>query len=150
MKFEEEIQQTKPISDERKKAVINVVYTGNKITDLVLASLKPFDINDQHFNVLRILKGRFPNPACPGDIRKVLINKRGDLTRLLDKLEKKGWVDRQTNPDNRRMVDIVLTSKGVQVLDSLNQHFKGAAELEGNLSIEEATVLNQLLDKLRG
>ncbi len=150
MRFEDEIKTKQPIKNEKGKAVINTIYTGNLLTEMVVQDLKKYDINDQHFNVLRILKGRYPEAISPGDIKEVLLNKRGDLTRLLDKLDKKGWVKRTTNVENRRMVDVVLTAKGVKALDRINKDFVGAQALSDNITIAEAKELNRILDKLRG
>ena len=149
MKLEDEIKQTKPFSDEGKKAIVNILYTANAIADRLTVVLKPYNINDQHFNVLRILKGKYPEPVCPGDIKEVLINKRGDLTRLLDKLEKKGWVNRETNATNRRMVDVVITKEGLEMIHKMSEEVGVASEFSDNLTEEEAFQLNRLLDKLR-
>ena len=129
--------------------MVNILYTANRISDQLADVLKPYDVNDQHFNVLRILRGKHPEPVCPGDIKEVLINKRGDLTRLLDKLEKKAWVMRETNTDNRRMVDVCITKEGLMVIDQMSKEIEEANQFSGNLTKQEAFQLNALLDKLR-
>lgn len=148
MTIDEEIKQ-KAFENNWQKALVNLHFTSNWFRDYLMAALKPYKINDQHYNILRILKGRYPECASPGDIKEVLINKRGDLTRLLDKLDKLGYVDRATNSNNRRMVDIIITPAGIQLLETLNTVVSTIEQLKMNLSDEEAALLSQLLDKMR-
>ena len=150
MGFEDEIKMTKPFESELKKAMINVIYTGNFFSDRTSKVLKEFGINDQHFNILRILKGKYPKPACPTEIREVLIDKRGDLTRLLDKLDKMDLIIRQTNELNRRMVDVVISQKGIALIKKMTSKLKRVVDDKESLTEKEATVLNRLLDKFRG
>ena len=149
MEFEKEIKTTRPIKNEIGKAVLNTMFTGNVFQNQTMEALKPYNINDQHYNILRILKGRYPGCACPSDIKEVLVNKRGDLTRLLDKLVKMNLVNRETNAENRRMIDVTITQKGLDLLIELDPLIE-TVNLKENLSVEEAKQLNFLLDKLRG
>ena len=149
MKLENEIKQ-KSFINEWSKALVNVAYTGNWLTDNMLSVLKPFDINDQHYNILRILRGRHPGVASPGEVKDVLVNKRGDLTRLLDKLVKKEMVERWSNEENRRMVNLKITQKGLDLIDEIDAHTTIMEHVKGNLTSEEASQLSDLLDKMRG
>ena len=106
-------------------------------------------INDQHYNILRILRGRQPESACPGEIKEVLLNKRGDLTRLLDKLVNKGWVDRQQNPENRRKIDLKITKEGLKFLEDIHKEVECLMEVTSGLNKEEVESLNLILDKIR-
>ena len=150
MEFGEEIQMTKPFRSERDKAFINVMYTGSVLAESVSKILKKHNLNEQHFNILRILKGRHPGSACPGEIKSILLNKRGDLTRLLDKLDKMGYVHREANPENRRMINVTITVSGIQKVDGLSELIDSAEHKKNNLTEAEAKTLNTLLDKLRG
>ena len=147
MRIEDAIKQRK-FDNIWIKALVNLHYTSNFYSDLLLAILKPYRINDQHYNVLRILKGQHPQAVCPGYIKSVLLNKRGDLTRLVDKLCQKGYVARATNPTNRRMVDLNITEAGLQLLQNLHTKIDTFEQLKHKLTIEEASLLNELLDKL--
>ncbi len=150
MRLEEAIKQKKPFDSELNKAVVNVVFTSNFFMDDMVRNLKEFDINDQHYNVLRILRGAYPGSLCPGEIKQVLLNKRGDLTRLIDKLVKLGYVNRDVNLENRRMVDISINKEGLNLLNTINKKFSKTNKYDNNLSEKEAKKLNALLDKLRG
>lgn len=148
MDINEAIQQKK-FANEWEKALINLHFTSNVLNDQLLSILKPYSINDQHYNILRILNGRYPNVACPGDIKAVLLNKRGDLTRLLDKLTKLNYVERSTNAENRRMVDIKITTTGIALLKKLKVEINTTKTIQQKLSKTEATQLSLLLDKIR-
>ncbi|MEO9806492.1 MAG: MarR family transcriptional regulator [Reichenbachiella sp.] len=149
MKFEEEIKQS-AFKDPREKAIINISYTGNWLRDRFESILKPIGINEQHFNILRILRGRHPHTICPGEIKEVLINKRGDLTRLLDKLVAMELVERDINPDNRRMINLKVTDKGLELLSDLDPKVEMQNSENNALTKEESEQLSDLLDKLRG
>lgn len=149
MKFEEEIKQS-AFKDPREKAIINISYTGNWLRDRFESILKPIGINEQHFNILRILRGRHPHTICPGEIKEVLINKRGDLTRLLDKLVAMELVERDINPDNRRMINLKVTEKGLGLLSDLDPKVEMQNSESNALTKEESEQLSDLLDKLRG
>lgn len=149
MKFEEEIKQTS-FKNPREKAIINILYTGNWLRDRSEGVLKPKGINEQHFNILRILRGRYPSTICPSEIKEVLINKRGDLTRLLDKLVAMGLVGRDINPDNRRMINLKITDAGLNLLLQLDPLFEELSRKNNALTPEESEQLSNLLDKMRG
>lgn len=149
MNINEAIKQ-KQFANEWEKALVNLHFTSNEFNDQLIRILKPYSINDQHYNILRILKGKSPQVACPGDIKAVLLNKRGDLTRLLDKLNKLNYVERATNPSNRRMVDIKITTVGIALLKKLTSEIDTTKTLKKNLTKEEAIQLSLLLDKIRG
>lgn len=149
MRLEKEIKQ-KEFNSVKEKAVVNILYTGNRITEESLLILKDHDLNDQHYNILRILKGRYPDCTCPGEIKEVLMNKRGDLTRLLDKLERLGLVRRWMNPENRRMMNVAIEEKGINELNAINKKMKKLDLFSDRISDKEADELNRILDKLRG
>jgi len=150
MEIEKEIKQSK-FENSLQKAIINLFYTSNFIRDRFLNILKNYDIQQQHYNVLRIIKGQHPNPISPGYIKEVMIDKGVDLTRLLDKLEKKGLIKRQLSLKNRRKIDINLTIEGLNLLNELKPKFNYLYdEISKNINDEEAKQLSNLLDKLRG
>lgn len=149
-KFEEAIRQQK-FGSPTQKALLNVQYTANWFRDLQRGVFKDLPIEPQHFNVLRILKGRHPHPVCPGDIKAVMLDKAPDVTRLVDKLVTLGWVEREVGAGDRRRVDIGLTPKGLQQVEHISDQVKTQAKgLNRRLTEEEAEQLSALLDKLRG
>jgi DNA-binding MarR family transcriptional regulator len=148
MKIEEAIRQGKPMAP-MQKAVINLMYTYHWHMERSAMLLKPFDITPQQFNVLRILRGRFPEAAPVGEVKAVMLDKNPDLTRLCDRLVQKGYIDRRLNDCNRRVVLLTITNAGIDLLQQIEQIFEQHKAAWQVLSDEEAETLSNLLDKLR-
>jgi DNA-binding MarR family transcriptional regulator len=85
------------------------MLVNNKISEAIASSLKPYDVSQQQFNVLRILRGQNEKPANLSTLNERMISKMSNTTRLVDKLLLKGYVDRITCPSNRRKVEISIT-----------------------------------------
>ena len=147
------IEETLKISKrlpERKRALLNLLYTGNWVSDEIAKVLKPFDITPQQFNVLRILKGRQGEACSLQTIQERMISKMSNTTRLVDKLIKKEFVKRTQCETNRRKVDIVITPKGLLALDEISEVVdQSEARMTDQLSTSELEDLNALLNKLR-
>ncbi|AVI49963.1 MarR family transcriptional regulator [Pukyongia salina] len=132
------------------KSVINMMYTSRYIEDAVMAILKPYDLTIQQYNVLRILRGQKGKPANLCTIQERMIDKSSNTTRLVDKLIKKGWVKRSICEENRRKVEIIITTKGLEILKELDPLTEENNEkILKNLSEEQLVTLNNLLDTLR-
>lgn len=130
--------------------LINLLYTNNWIRDNQNDLFAAYDIKVQHFNILRILKGRYPDVATPGEIKEVMIDKAPDLTRLIDKLTKLALVERYTCKENRRNVNIKITNEGISLLNNVLKDMRPfEKKLESKISSDEAALLSSLLDKLR-
>lgn len=149
MEFSKEINQTKPFRSEAIKAMLNIIYTASKFQDRSASLLKPYGINDQHYNILRILKGKNGAPASPGEVKEVLLNTRGDLTRLTDKLVKLELVNRCHSQKDRRGIELLISKKGLDLIDKIEADFSAERVYEFQLTNDEAKQLNTLLDKIR-
>ncbi|MFL5753621.1 MAG: MarR family winged helix-turn-helix transcriptional regulator [Bacteroidia bacterium] len=148
MKIDEAIKQKK-FDSPVHKAMVNVIYTYNWLSNLWTAFFEQYEITEQQYNVLRILRGRYPNSICAGDIKEVMLDKNPDLTRLCDRLVKKGLIERQYNEFNRRQVLIRITKTGLDLLRHIDPGMKKQAK-KIKLSDKEAELLSDLLDKIRG
>ena len=149
MKLEEEIKQTKPL-DNFQKAILNIRYTESWLSGIFHQALKPYGISQQQYNVLRILRGQCPHPSPLQLITDRMVDKMSNATRLVEKLRKNGLVTRQICELNRRKVDIMITEKGLTLLDKIDEVVKETTEKIKNLSPQEIEDLNKILDKLRG
>ncbi len=128
------------------KALLNIVYTANWISSKQNAFFKPFGISPQQYNVLRILKGA--NQALKVQtIKERMIERSPNATRLMDKLCNKNLINRLTCPEDRRVVHIEITKKGLLLLKEISKEFKD--DLLKNLTKKEAETLSDLLDKIR-
>jgi len=146
--IEKLIQQAK-FKDNFEKAIINIIYTANHFRDIHLQVFKPHKIQSQYFNILRILRGQYPDPISPGYIKSVMLDKGRDITRLVDKLEKLGMVKRANCNNNKRKVNINLTKFGLQKVDEITEMFSEIHDNMKKLSDDEYDLLSQLLDKIR-
>ena len=149
MKLENAIQQ-KEFKDEYQKVSINILFTASWLSKVKTNALKPFNISLQQFNILRILRGLHPQPASVKLLTERMVDKMSNASRLVEKLKKKGLVERIVAEDDRRRVNIYITTLGLQTLETashvlehqLQQTLKGFPK-------KEAKELNRLLDKLR-
>lgn len=148
MNLEEAIQQKK-FAHEWQKATINVIYTSNWLEERIKKTLKKFGITLQQYNVLRILKGQYPHPISTSNIRKRMLDKMSDASRIVDRLHKKGFLVRQTCPSDKRLVDIVIHQNGLDLLAQIDKEREQVDFILNNLTEEEAFTLNILLDKAR-
>ncbi|MCS7018904.1 MAG: MarR family transcriptional regulator [Cytophagales bacterium] len=149
MRIEEELQQSR-FDSEHHKAALNILFTAGWINAIDLSILKPFGISPQQFNVLRILRGQHPSAVRLCDITPRMLDRMSNTARLVEKLRLKGLVSREQNPQNRRAVNISITDKGLALLKAIDAKMPEWYSHFQNISSEEATQLNVLLDKLRG
>lgn len=148
MKLEEAIQQ-KRFSHEWQKATLNIIYTSNWLEERIKKSLKKYGVTLQQYNVLRILRGQHPNPITTSIIRERMLDKMSDASRIVDRLHKKGLAVRTPCPFDKRLVDIVISDKGLELLSAVDLEKEQMEFLLNNLTEEEAHTLNTLLDKAR-
>ncbi len=149
MKIEDEIKQTKKFKSEHQRLFVNIMFTSSWLYRTQGQFLKTFGISPEQYNVLRILRGQHPNCANNQLITERMIDKSSNCSRIVEKLKQKGLVDRKENKDDRRHVDITITQKGLTLLEKIDLA-NNEGVLKDNLSVKEAEILNDLLDKLRG
>ncbi len=149
MRIEDEIKQVKFI-DEFHKLTINLLFSGKWISDMMNSHHKKYDITSQQYNVLRILRGQFPKVATVNLISTRMIDRMSNVSRLIDKLESKKLVERISCENDRRQVDITITTRGLDLLKTIDATKSEVESKLENLTVEEATMLNNLLDKFRG
>lgn len=149
MKIEEAIKQ-KNFESEFQKVHINILFTANWLSQTLIPALDPLNLTWQQFNILRILRGMSPEPATIKILTERMIDKMSNASRLVEKLKKKGMVERQECELDRRQVDIVLTQKGTEVLEVASKAIKDLTHKTfRGLTEEEAVTLNKLLDRIR-
>jgi DNA-binding MarR family transcriptional regulator len=149
MKLEDAIKQPR-FRNEYHKLVVNLMYTYGWLNALQLARFKPYGISPQQYNILRILRGQYPNPATINLLIDRMLDKNSNASRLVEKLRVKKLVERTTCPDDRRAVNVLITKKGLELLKELDENEKELRKDFSALSEKEAKVVNDLLDKLRG
>ena len=146
MKSISEVLKAK-FKNEKHKAVVNVRHTSHYIGAYHEKQLRNFDISIAQFNILRILRGADERLSIKV-IKERMLEKSPNTTRLIDKLINKGLVERSRCKEDRRIVYVIITAEGLEMLQKIDVVFDDI-NLQMNLSEEEAIQLNHLLDKMR-
>lgn len=149
MRLEEEIKQ-KEFASIFHKLAVNILYTHNWIDYHMQKRFREFDLTNSQYNILRILKGQYPQSASVNLLKERMLDKMSDASRLVERLRVKGLVDRKVSKTDRRKVEVIITQSGIKLLDKMKFIEDEAKTLLQNLSEEEAQKLNDLLDNLRG
>lgn len=150
MKELRDILKTKENLPLSRATVISIMHSNSWIKDGLLNCLKPFDLSIEQFNVLRILRGQEGNAINLQDIQERMVNKMSNTTRLVDKLIGKGLVKRSICKDNRRKVEIIITTAGLKLLKDIDPVIDNQeVHLTSKLNTQELEILNKLLLKLK-
>lgn len=150
VKIEKEIQQ-KRFRSPLQKAMVNTLFTAAWINQRNAQALKPMGISIQQFNILRILRGMHPEPATVKILTERMIDKMSNASRLVEKLKVKGLVERKSCQEDRRRVNVFITPAGLDLLQEASKAIEAEeTELASRLSSEEAALLSDLMDKMRG
>jgi len=147
MGLEKDIKQ-KHFRNEWQKAMINLTYTHNWLTEKFKTFLDRFDLTSQQFNILRILRGA-GEPLSTLQIRERMLDKMSDTSRIVDRLILKGFVKKSTCPHDKRLVDVVISEAGLQVLSQIDDLADEMDQIVSGISDTEAQTLNTILDKIR-
>ena len=148
MGIEKDIKQTS-FTNARQKAMINLLFTYGWVLERIKSFLAKEDITHQQFNILRILRGNSGEPLSTLQIRDRMLDKMSDTSRIVDRLVAKGLVKKTTCESDKRLVDVVITEKGMKLLKRIDEGNDHIEEIMGKLSEKDAEMLSLLLDKLR-
>ncbi len=148
MQLEEEIKQ-RTFRNEYQKAALNLVYTTNWLLDRHQEFFDRYKITAKQYNVLRILKGQYPKSISTCEIRTRMLDKNSDASRIVDRLALRELVTKSVCSSDKRLVDVTISEKGIKLLDIIENHINDLDDLTSGLSGDEASALNNLLDKIR-
>jgi DNA-binding MarR family transcriptional regulator len=148
VKLEEAIKSTK-FKNEVHKAGLNILYTAWWLKTVMSKELKEFGLTHEQYNVLRILKGKYPEQMCVRDIACRMIEKSSNVPRIIDRLELKKLVKRSTSAVDKRETVITLTQSGITILDATTARVNKIMDGTLLISEQDATSLNLLLEKVR-
>ncbi|MGK9369710.1 MarR family winged helix-turn-helix transcriptional regulator [Melioribacter sp. Ez-97] len=149
MRLEDEIKQKK-FRNEFHKLTVNLHYTNNWLINTHKSIFERFGITPNQFNILRILRGQYPESASVNLLKERMLDKTSDASRLVERLRLKGLVDRNRCPNDRRRANVIITEKGLDLLKEIDKCDDEFDRALSNLTENEAKLLNDLLDKMRG
>jgi DNA-binding MarR family transcriptional regulator len=144
--LQEEIQQTKPFASLEEEVHIQIVVTAQVANRVLAEALKPSGLSPSQFNVLRILRGARPGALPAGRIAERMVNHDPDLTRLLDRLEASGLVQKARDSSDRRVVNAKITKAGLERVEGASKSVSQA--IRTSLASIEPRKLEQLADLL--
>lgn len=113
-----EIQQTKPFLSHDQEIYLQIRRTSDLTNRWSNETLKPHGLSISTLNVLRILRGARPHALSSARISERMVARDPDLTRLLDKLEKVGLIEKKRDEKDRRVVNVAITAEGVRVVEA--------------------------------
>jgi DNA-binding MarR family transcriptional regulator len=148
VKLEEAIKSNK-FRSEVHKAGLNILYTAWWLKTMTSKELKKYGLTHEQFNVLRILKGRYPESMCVRDVASRMIEKNSNVPRIVDRLELKKFVKRSTSINDKRETAISLTEAGVNILDMATARVNKVFEDTIVMNEPSANNLNKLLEEIR-
>ena len=149
MRLEEEIKQKK-FRNENEKLAVNIIFTHGWLSNHQNEIFSKFDLTGTQYNILRILRGQHPSPVSINLLKERMLDKMCDASRLVERLRKKGWVEREICEEDRRRANVRITNTGLELIDKLEKYNESFDNLFINLSGTEIRQLSDLLDKLRG
>jgi MarR family 2-MHQ and catechol resistance regulon transcriptional repressor len=138
-------------NSQHARTFYRLVEMSNKIELKIKQALKPFGLTHAQLNILYILASRHPRKLNPADIRDQVIVSNPDITRMIDRMVAKNWVERQTCPENRRKVDLSISDEGIETFKKAHYATK---ELLGDffsndIDENEARQLRGILKKIK-
>lgn len=129
--------------------MVQIMRTSEIVQHRIANVLKNYELTPPQYNILRILRGA-QNDLSVGEIKNRMLFETSDVSRLLDRLVKKGLANRNICPNNRRKMDVCISKIGLQVLEKLDGEL--AQTLNGFyknvISENKAKELTEVLEKI--
>lgn len=148
MSIEKDIKQKK-FKNPYNKVTVNIMFTSGWLLNKYAKILKPYNLTEQQYNVLKILRESHPKCATVNFILDGMIDKMSNASRLVDKLVLKKMVKKVKSKYDLRSVDIMLTEKGIELMDELLLIMYDHENTFYGLNDHEVGLLTSLLDRLR-
>lgn len=148
--LQHEVNKKRPFDLPEQEAFLNLIRTAADLEGPLLGVLKPHGLTPSTYNVLRILRGSGKAGRHASDIGCDMVVRVPDVTRLVDRLEQRGLVERERSTSDRRVVVVRISREGRALLKKLDGPVLAVHRDQlGHLSAEELRTLNRLLVKAR-
>jgi DNA-binding MarR family transcriptional regulator len=147
-RLQTEIGQAKPFRTLEAETVLNIVRTADALLRDLDRLLKPHGLTSTQYNLLRILRGVGEAGATCSEIRERAVKQDPDITRLLDRMEKRGLIERSRGTKDRRLVTTTITKQGLAMLKGLDAPVDALHERE--LEGFSKQRLHELTDDMEG
>ncbi len=151
MALQDELGFPNPVENPSHEAMLSLVVTGTLLAKEGDALLRHFGLTDSQFNVLMLLRYQAPpEGASQVQLGRMLVVNRSNVTGLVDRMEKAGWVKREGTPGDRRANRVRLTAPGRALLVRAEKAYMARVEeVMGSLTPTDRRNLASLLERVR-
>lgn len=151
MSLQKELGFPHPITHRAHEALLCIAVTGDLLAREAQRALAPFGITEAQFNVLMILAYQSEDGEMSQTrLGRTLLVNRSNVTGLVDRMEKTGWVRRVPAADDRRMNQVVITTEGSGLLERAHRaYYERVEAIMRGLSTSEWRNLVELTEKVR-
>src|SRR6202021_2343818 len=138
------LRQNRPFVSLQQEAFLSILRTASELSNTADKLLRQFDITQQQYNVLPILRGAGTAGLCRNEISARMVAAAPDMSRLLDRMEKSGWITRERAEDDRRQVSTFITDAGQKLLkiveapvgEEIHRLFEGVASTDLTMLVD--------------
>lgn len=149
-RLQQELRQGRPFASVEMEAMLSLARTAGQARRLVQALLKPWRLTETQFNILRILRGAGDEGLTCGEIGERLVTHAPDITRLLERLARRGLVERQRASIDKRLVGSRITEEGLRLLEEVGPELDAApSAMLRSMPEENVRLLVDLLEEVR-
>ncbi len=146
----DEIQQRRSFESLEQEAHLSLMRTAAALGHATAEMCKEHDTTPTQFNVLRILRGAGPAGLCRNEVRDRLVAQVPDVTRLLDRMEAAGLVERARDAEDRRYVMTRIAPAGLRLLDAIDAPMAELHRVQlGHLEEGRLRTLIEILGEIR-
>ena len=150
-RLKRELKQNRPFSSIHEEVVLNLMRTADQLVVPLAEVLREANLSLSQYNILRILRGAGADGLPCGEITERMVRRDPDLTRLLDRLEARGLVERSRGTTDRRVVLATIAKEGERLLDALDDPIKKAVKQAlSHMPAARLKELTELLEEARG
>lgn len=133
-----------------QEVFLNLWRTYDRLKAIEEQVFGEFDLSAQQYNTLRLLRSARPDAMPTLVLGSRLISRAPDMTRLLDRLEQRGLLGRERRPDNRRVVEVRITPRGMELLDAIGEAVRDCHGRQlGHMNEKQLQRLTLLLKEAR-
>lgn len=149
-RIQAELKQSKPLGSLEEEAYLNVQRTAITLSQRLMELLRAHDLTPAQYNVLRILRGAGQDGLNASDIAGRMISRDPDVTRLVDRLEKRGLVERWRCSEDRRVVWTRIAPAGRELIDPLDAPLNQLhRDMLSHMAPDRLQLLVELLEEAR-
>lgn len=148
-KIYQEIKQAKPYRTSSQLAIVTIIRTSDVLRHAIERALSPYNLSDEQYNILRILRGAGGSGLPTLEVASRMISRSPNITRLLDRLIAKKLVRRTRSTEDRRVVNVSIAPQGLELLAHLDSIMENCFCKFPPTTAAEMETLIDVLDRVR-